>query len=110
VNSVMRRTGHYVDREGKKRIKYGKVETWAGRGNVFAFEQGPVKDGRMQYSFAKFVTVSQNSTGWRQKAIVGVRIEDKLQKEVDKTIQSDQRLQDAIQEDVEQFLTKYFDR
>ena len=107
---MLRRTGHYVDQQGKKRIKYGKVETWSGKGNVFAFEQGPVKGGGMQYSFAKFVTVSQRSEGWQQKPIVGVPIENRLQKEVDRTLQTDQRLQKAIVEDAEVFLTKYFDR
>ena len=109
IHSVVRRTGHYMDREGKKRIKYGKVEDRSGRGNVYAFEQGPVKSGEMQYSYAKFLTVSENSSGWIQKPIQGARIEPEIQKEVDKTVRRDPRLQEAISRDVEKFLTRYFD-
>lgn len=110
VNSILKRTGHYMDKEGKKRISYAKVEDRTGKGNVFGFQQGPVKSGNMQYSYTKFVAVSERSTGWQQKAITGVPIEPPLQKEVNKTIQTDPRLQRAISDDLTKFYQKFFDR
>ena len=103
INSTMKKIGEYKDNSGAIRGKYsysgGKGTT--GTGSVYRFPQQTKKGVR--YSYGKFVTASDRSSGWIYPAIKPHRIAEKLGKEAEKLMQSS-KFRQAVERDTEQYI------
>ncbi len=106
INSILRFAGNLKDQRNITRKKYTLIEIKTGSGNVFGIEQGPIKTGRMQYSYVKYMTVSEESNGWIYPKIKSQPIGPILQKKVNNILNSNQ-FQDLIKKDVTEFLEKF---
>lgn len=105
INAILRSTGQESDDSGQPRKKYKHVGSMGGGGNVYGMQQGPVKGGGMQYSYMKFVLVSQKTEGFWYPAIKGEPIEEKVQKQVNQALESES-LKKAVRLDIESFINQ----
>ena len=96
---TIKRTGTRLDASGVRRSTY-KYSDKKGRGSTYRAAQ-ETKGGKTQYSYVKFVCVSENSTGWIHPAIPPNPIAKELQKDTDRILQTDKRLTDAMVKDIE---------
>jgi hypothetical protein len=109
ANAVLKRTGYTVDSEGKRRSKYKVFEPGTGRGNVYGSAQGPIKSGLFQYSWMKFVIVSERTRNWWYPAIPPQPIQKPLQDQIDRHLQKPETqayIRELVEQDVEAFLTR----
>ncbi|EIE01454.1 hypothetical protein [Leptospira licerasiae] len=104
INSVITKTGSYKEENARgqlvprNRYKYRKDPGMTGRGNVFAVEQ-KYKNGKVQRSFMKFVTVTERSRGFNYPQIPAQRIQEGVKKDVDKALRS-KTLKKAVASDM----------
>jgi hypothetical protein len=103
INATMKKIGEYKDNSGQLRGRYeytqGKGTT--GKGNAFRFPQ-QTKRG-ITYSYAKFITASDRSSGWIYPAIQPNRIAEKLEKDAGKLMGS-AKFRQAVERDTEQYI------
>ncbi|TGJ99850.1 hypothetical protein EHO57_13905 [Leptospira langatensis] len=94
INSVMTKVRSYKEPNADGKIvsrnqySYRTDPGMTGKGNVFATEQ-VYKNGHVQRSFMKFVTISERTRGWYYPAIPAQKILVGVKKDVEKALRSD---------------------
>lgn len=105
INAIIKKVGEYKDDSGQIRGSYTydkDAKGMTGKGNVFKAPQ-KIKGGKTTYSYMKFVTASDTSSGWMYPAVPAHKIAEGLEKEAEKMMQS-AAFRQAIEKDTEQFI------
>lgn len=104
INAIIKKVGEYKDESGQLRAvnEYSQGRGTTGRGNVFKSPQ-KIKGGKVTYSYMKFVTASDTSSGWMYPQIEPHKIAEKLEKEAEKMMTGN-AFRQAIEKDVESYI------
>lgn len=104
INAIIKKVGEYKDESGQLRGEYDYKQSkgTTGQGNVFKAPQ-KTKGGKVTYSYMKFVTASDTSSGWMYPAIPAHKIAQGLEKEAEKMMTSN-AFKQAIERDTEDFI------
>lgn len=104
INAIIKKVGEYKDDSGQIRARYdySQDKRTTGRGNAFKAPQ-KIKGGKVTYSYMKFVTASDTSSGWIYPQVPAHKIAEKLEQEAEKLMQSN-AFRQAIERDTEQYI------
>jgi hypothetical protein len=104
INAIIKKVGEYKDDSGQIRAinEYSQGRGTTGRGNVFKSPQ-KTKGGKITYSYMKFVTASDTSSGWMYPAIPAHKIAEKLEKEAEKMM-TGAAFRQAVERDTETYI------
>lgn len=104
INSIIKKVGEYKDDSGQLRgqYEYSQGRGTTGKGNVFKAPQ-KIKGGKVTYSYMKFITASNTSSGWMYPQIEPHKIAEKLEKEAEKMMTGN-AFRQAVEKDAESYI------